>query len=350
MIFAILFCLFWLVTHIHKKFFVDKAWQPIPLPNITNADIHLNVAHVINDRFDALNEKQIQRLLQRTREMVRAHFNAEVVFHFKGNVSIQEFFKILPKQLIEERKDSILHPSSIDQDQLFRLRNAVYEKMDASMSDHQALIDFAQPYLIDKEEVKTLGDLSGALIDTLIKRISYWYEHNAADGYPIIDDKPYNQWVWWDSIGYGNLPYEIVITNQLIASIEDYDVEIHSLLRGGIAGGTMTYSRQSPYQAYAFISTYQLMNDNSMLAELKDDETYTDEQIINYAAATLTHEIGHLVFHFGHPFGVPSCIMSPTPLLKYRDWYQGLDAEKCHAANHPKMKHGSEIIFYNPAW
>ncbi|MBI3188122.1 MAG: hypothetical protein HYZ31_09715, partial [Gammaproteobacteria bacterium] len=227
---------------------------------------------------------------------------------------------------------------------------ALYAQLSDYEGDSQHLMDYARPYLLSDEHVTDLATLARALVDTQITRLQYWYENPAADGKPIIDGSPYNQWVWWDSLGYGALPYDVVITNQLVASLETYDVAMHSALRGGINGGTMTYSKQGRYGGYVFISVFALLNDMAMLTSLRDDAHYSDEQLAQYAAATLAHELGHLFFHYDHPYGASACLMNPTPLLRYRTWYEALNTDACRALQLPQMQTGAVHISYNPNW
>ena len=326
-------------------------WQTVPLPDLTDQPIRLDVGYVENPRFATLDQAQLQAILQRTEQLVQQHFSVQVQLNYTHTLPIDEFFKILPTTVMQHRAQSIIHPGDIDQDDRLYLRKSLYQSLQASQSDLQSLIDYASPYLMDASNLDSLADVARAAVDSMLVRIQYWYGHKAGDGRPVLDASPYNQWVWWDSMGYGELPYDVVMTNQLVASLENYDQQIHSSLRGGISGGTMTYSRQGKFQGYVFVSVYPMVNNNPLLAQLKNDlHAYTDEQLTDYAAATLAHELGHLLFHYGHPFGEPSCIMAPTPLLKYREWYDGLDAQACRAAQHPQMQPGAARIIYNPHW
>jgi hypothetical protein len=326
------------------------GWRPIPLPELS-APLQLDVVHVVNARFPVLDDEQLQQVLRRSEQLAAEHFSVQLLLRYQQTLSIDNFFRLLPEQVRMARKNSIIDPANPGPNSLASMRESLYQSMRDSQSGPRELIDYARPYLINPGRLDDLDDLAGAAIDAMLIRLRYWYGQRAADGRPVLDDSPYNQWVWWDSIGYGDLPAQVVITNQLIASLENYDQALHTSLRGGINGGTMTFSRTSPLKGYVFLSTYALLNDNPMLAQLKNDRRpYSRQQVIDYAAATLTHELGHLLFHYGHPFGEPACIMAPTPLLQYREWYAGLDAEACRAAAPAQMRPGAARILYNPAW
>ena len=166
----------------------------------------------------------------------------------------------------------------------------------------------------------------------------------------MLDANAYNEWVWWDSLGYGDLPYEVVITNQLVASAEYYGMDVHSSLRGGLTAGTTSYNRHALLSTYAYVMVYPMLNDTDLLTTLRQDSSYSDEQIVNYSAALLTHELGHMLLRLGHPFGDKHCIMSPTTLLNYRDWYKQLDSNQCAIGSSEQMMPGFARIDYNKKW
>ena len=95
---------------------------------------------------------------------------------------------------------------------------------------------------------------------------------------------------------------------------------------------------------------YPMLNDNTVLARLRDDEHYSAEQVVEYAAMLLTHELGHLLLHLGHPFGNQHCVMAPTPLLKYRAWIEGIDAGQCPVGSEEQMTPGVAKIEFNNRW
>ncbi|MDQ1362425.1 MAG: hypothetical protein QG652_285, partial [Pseudomonadota bacterium] len=275
-------------------------WRLLALPDISSQPLSLRIVYARNPRFADLPEAQLQNILQQTSVLMKQHFALDVVFENSNPVYVEELFAQLPEKVKQRRQSAIIDPRNADQADLARMRNELYEQLVSSGNRQQNLIDYARPYLLNGQAVNDIASLSRALIDTHLARLRYWYEDKASDGKPVIDGSPYNQWVWWDSLGYGNLPYDVVITNQLVASMESYDAAMHASLRGGINGGTMSYSRQGRYGGYVFVSVFALLNDTDMLAGLRDAMHYTDEQIVQYAAATLAHELGHLFFHYDH--------------------------------------------------
>lgn len=328
----------------------EPEWVVVKLPDIPDETITLNVANVVNSRFPELTDAQLQKILDKTVAMVRQHFGLSVTFTQPTSVPIETFFNYLKGNVKRERHKDIVKFSKVSEEERFRMREGVYNRLTDYWNDREVVADYARPYLLTPYEGDDFKQLAKALVDTLLIRLQYWQDQKAKDGQPVIDDKPYNEWVWWDSIGYGSMPYDVVITNQIVASAEVYDMSVHSSIRGGITAGTTTYSEQAQFNAYAYIMVYPMLNDSDMLVQLRNDKHYTSEQTTTYAAALLTHELGHLLLHLGHPFGNHNCIMSPTPLLKYREWYDGLDASQCPLGSEDMMTPGVATLDYRADW
>ncbi len=331
----------------------DKTgdWQVIPLPDISQQVVYLKVANVVNSRFKSLTHRQIKKILSRTRQIVKQHFNIDVEFSQVKTISINDVFERLDSRLIAARSKEIVDINRIDKQAREAMQQALFETLSNYASDRQNVIDYAQPYLLHpKVKQKNFIGLSYALVDTLIARLEYWKTQKATDGKPVLALDAYHEWVWWDSLGYSDLPYDILLTNQLVASAEYYALDVHSSLRGGITAGTTSYNRNTQFNSYAYIMVYPMLNDSDLLTSLRQDKTYSDEQIINYSAALLSHELGHLLLHLGHPFGNKYCIMSPTLMLNYRNWYDNLDAGQCAVGSSKEMTPGAAQINYNRRW
>ena len=328
----------------------EPEWKVVKLPDLPDATITLSVANVVNTRFPQLTNEQLQQILDKTTVMVKQHFGVSVAFTRPTLLPIETFFDTLKDNVKKERRNDIVKFSEVSEEERARMREGIYNRLTSYWNDREVVADYARPYLLVPYEGDDFKQLASALVDTLLIRLQSWQDQKAKDGKPVIDDKPYNEWVWWDSIGYGDMPYDVVITNQIVASAETYDMSVHSSIRGGITAGTTTYSRASQFNAYVYIMVYPMLNDTEMLVQLRNDEHYTSGQTTTYAAALLTHELGHLLFHLGHPFGNHNCIMSPTPLLKYREWVEGLDASQCPLGSEETMTPGVATLDYRADW
>ena len=329
----------------------DKGdWQYIDRPVLSDEPIQLRVAYVDNPRFEGLSSERLQAILDRTVELVEQQFGLKVRFTEPDDLSVQSFFNNLKQNVKQIRAAALVDPGHVDDAQRQRLRDAIYGTLENYWNDRELVTDFARPYLVSPLPEDDFLKLADRLVETLLVRLRSWYEETSADGRPVLDGSPYNEWVWWDSLGYGNVPYDVVITNQLVASAEYYGMDVHSSLRGGISAGTTTYSRTAQFRSFSWIMVYPMLNDNAVLKTLRDDETYSDQQVVDYSAMLLTHELGHLLLHLGHPFGNRYCVMAPTPLLKYREWFDGIDAARCPLGSEEQMTPGAARIEYHSGW
>ncbi len=326
-------------------------WIDMPLPDIRRQPLHLRVAHVVNPRFGRLDDHRLRAILKRTEQMCQRFFNIDIVFESPDTVAIERFFAYLDRNVIDEVRTEVVDIDRLDAATRAAMRESILQTLRHYQGSEHQVIDYARPYLVEPlPQDAGLDHLADALLDTLIIRLRHWHQRLADDGKPVLDGSPYNQWVWWDSMGYSDMPYDVVITNQLVASAERYGMDVHSSLRGGITAGTTTFSKQARYGSYVYIMLYPMLNDDPLLNRLRNDRHYDERQTVEYAAALLTHELGHMLLHLGHPFGNTRCIMSPTPLLRYRQWTQTLDPRACPVGSSKAMTPGAAGLQYNRRW
>ena len=329
----------------------SPEWKILPLPVLPDATIQLRAAYVFNPRFPPIPPAQQQAILDKTEQLVLQHFGLAIAFAAQRDaLPIEDFFRNRTETVRREGETQMLRLDNISPQQHARLRASIYQTLQNYEDRREQVMRFARPYLTRPVEGTDFHQLAAALTDTLLARLQGWREQAAQDGKPVLDGSPYNEWVWWDTLGYGDIPYDVVLTNQLVASAEFYGMDVHSSLRGGITAGTTAYSRQAQFRAYSWVSLYPLLNDTPLLQQLRGDAHYSEQQITDYAAAILTHELGHLLLHLSHPFGKPACIMSPMPLLKYREWFEALNAEQCPPGSDPLMTPGAAAIEYRANW
>ena len=104
----------------------------------------------------------------------------------------------------------------------------------------------------DGSPTETLAELASALVETQLTRLEPWLRIPALDGNPVISDL-FNEWSIWVALGYADLPYDLILTNQLIASTEYYHCSAHTIIRGGISVGGTNFSRSGVYQALRLV-------------------------------------------------------------------------------------------------
>ena len=104
-------------------------------------------------------------------------------------------------------------------------------------------IEFARPYLVQPLEREDLDSFSRAVVETFKSRLSHWTVAKLDDGHPVIGevpgrpDLPFNEYGYWTLMAKRGVDAEIILTNQLVASVEYIPIPVHTSIRGGITGG-----------------------------------------------------------------------------------------------------------------
>ncbi len=331
--------------------FLCAAWKPLPFKPLKSKEVTLTVAHITNPRFPVMDEKQIEIYLDETQRIVKEHFGIRITFERTRSMSVTELFETIPLKIQKEANESV-YDFKHDKGDKKRLAENLYEALKVYEDDLPAeeMFAYALPHLTLLPKENTLQALAQSLIDTEIDRLKRWLKIKAKDGNSVIDANPYNEWSYWDALGHTQRSFDIILTNQLIASAEYYGQDIHSALRGGIVAGTTSYKKNSPYDAFIFATSFLFINNDPLITELRGGKTYTPEEAARYAGAYLAHEIGHMLFRFAHPFGKPGCVMSPAKLLLFHEWYGSVDAKLCPIGCCKSMQPGSAVLYFNDAW
>ncbi|MBV8166739.1 MAG: hypothetical protein JO021_08095 [Alphaproteobacteria bacterium] len=321
-----------------------------PLPSLPAGPIELRVVHVVNPRFARFDADQLAIMLAETRRVVRAHFGVEVVFTPVETVEIASVFARFGPRLSQflDRQLYDFRGGTGDRASLVASMRQELTK-DARRTSLADLVAFASPYLTAPPRSNDLPGLAQAVIDTHLARLDTLANARALDGGPVIDARPYNEWFYWDTLGYTPLPWDVIITNQLVASAEYGELQIHSSLRGGITAGSTGQSGDGRMGAMAWISTFPFASDLPEIVLLRGGETYDPTTAARLAGAYLTHEIGHLLFHYAHPFGNAACVMTPARLLQFQAWLDGLDPTRCRPNDSPAMRPGAVRMMIDPA-
>ena len=208
-------------------------------------------------------------------------------------------------------------------------------------------IEFARPYLIQPVEGEDPGSFSRAIMETFKARLSHWTVARLADGHPVIGlvpgrpDLPFNEYGYWTLMAKQGIDAEIVLTNQLVASVEYIPIPVHTSIRGGITGGSTEYNPSSRLGSSVWVSLFPYLSDDPHIMEYRNGDTYTRDEALAYAGAMLGHEMGHQLFQLGHPWSNEACLMRPAEMLDFAPWVDKFNAGKCQIGSGPAMKPGT---------
>jgi hypothetical protein len=316
----------------------------VPLPVLPDK-IKLRVVNVVNPRLPRMTGKQVEQLLSVARTGVKEHFGREITFGQPGEISIQEFFKL--DRLSPDRKkqiaDEIYDFKGGTGNRNLMIKNFAREMEQDKLNLNDA-IGFAAPYFQVNLTGHSYQALADALVRTQLKCLNRWKEIRLPDGKGLIDSSPFNEILFWEELTQAGFPADVILTNQLLASAEYVANSVHSAIRGGVTNGVTTANPDTLYKASAIVSTYPMVGDDAGVRALRGHETYTQEEAARFAGLVLTHEIGHQLFHYDHPYAVEACVMDPPRLLHFREWTRGLSATECWRAKPDAMIPGAVAI------
>jgi hypothetical protein len=324
------------------------AAQPkmVPVPQLPAGAIEMRVAHVVNPRLPRMDASQLRILLDEARNAAREHFGVDLRFAEPVEIPIQELFDRIPPGQ-RRRMAPFIYDFKSGKGDAARLEKAFAEDLRFNADPVEEVLQFAGPYL-DQPTPATYQALGTALARLQLQRIEHWKKVRALDGGPAIDDSPFNEYLAWTSIGYAGFPYEFVVTNQIIASVEYLGNAAHSAIRGGYTNGLTTGNESSRLRTTSIWSTFAFTADDDWVRQMRGGESYEPAEAARLAGISAVHEIGHQLFHFGHPYGKTACLMNPISMFAYRTQINGLSARDCPIGSSGAMRPGAVKLLVQP--
>ena len=317
----------------------------VPVPKLSDGPIEMRVAHIVNPRLPRLSRARIYVLLASTARTAREHFGVDLRFEQPlVEIPIAEAFAAIPPENARAARESIYDFKTGKGDRK-RLEREFGKNFRESGDQLAGMIEYARPHTgpLRAASFEALGE---ALARLQLERVQGWKNVRALDGGPAIDASPYNEILLWMQLGRADLPFEILITNQVIASVEYILPEVHTAIRGGYSNGVTTYSKSSRFQAAAIWSTFGFTTNDPWVTKMRDGETYEGHEAAVLSGISAAHEIGHQLFHFSHPYGAQACLMNPVEMFAYRAWAAKLSAQDCPIGSRPELKPGATKILY----
>jgi hypothetical protein len=262
-------------------------------------------------------------------------------------ISISELFQRIPAEH-RRRLSEQIYDFKTGKGDVARLERVFGETLKANGDDLAQIFEYSRGHLDNPLTERTHEALGSALAKLQLQRVHGWKSVKALDGGPAIDSSPYNEFVFWDSLGYADFSFELVLTNQVIASVEYVNPAAHAAIRGGYSNGLTTYNRASRLKTTAIWSTFAFTSRDAWMVKMRNNESYEPNEAARLAGIGATHEIGHQLFHLGHPFGLTACVMNPVPMFAFRAWADQLSAQKCPIGSTPAMRPGT-VRFTHPS-
>lgn len=316
-----------------------SAPEPLPIPKLEPGQ-KLRVVYAHNPRFDRPSSDLLVQILLRTQALCAAHLGLDVQFNAVQEQPIASLFRGISEARWNDLKRFTYDAKNGTGKRIWLVKE-LQKVLAANLSGLEAQMNFAKPYLVSGITPTDTASLAEALIDTQLARFAQWQAIQGSDGRPLIGEGVYHEYfAWLFAPRLASWLCEVVITNQLMASVEYLENSLHSALRGGVSNGLTVPSPNSRYGTVSILSLFPFTSQEPLTRQLRGDEPIKKTNTVEAAAFMLTHELGHQLRHLGHPFGSKKCIMNPPELLQFDAWMHGLNASQCPVGNSPENTPG----------
>lgn len=316
--------------------------SPPPLLKLADTSVshRIGVEYVRNHQSVVVDANEIVSVLRMAEKMAFDHLNLKI--QFSEQVVNKEIYDIYSRisELERKRISASVYDFRNDRGDKALLIARTANSLRTEKSDNKESRAFAAPYLLAKPESDSLQDFSKALVETQLIRLKGIKVLNGDQSNLKLNENIANEFPFWLYYVNNQSRHQLILTNQIVAGAEYVGNSVHSALRGGISNGFTAEAKYSSSGISSVISLYPFYAEDSDLSAIRDGAFESEHQRRRAVAALVVHELGHQLLHLGHPYGNPHCIMNPPPLLHFKKWIEGLDAEKCRQASPDAMRPG----------
>lgn len=325
----------------------------VPLPVFPDGPIALKVAFLETPHFPTFTEAEWEQFLTIAERTAKEHFGVEIEFISRDHLSLSDVFRRIDAAMPQDHKDQIAD---------FRNGNIDWARMERTIRDtmrgYEEYVSNAHSMVLDVEGAdfpalrgttpEEQADGFATDMAVLLREKMAIFRNALGVEFLGGDDREglpgYNEWVYWDSLPALDLDYDVYLTNQPMISVEYSSYPAHVILRGGVTVGTTSPGEKTQFGSATALSIHSFLDSSEAFVALRGGHTYTREEAIRLSGKYFTHELGHMLFHFGHPWRRPECVMKPSNLLKFHEWENGLDASICTPGSGPAMEPGAVTI------
>lgn len=318
----------------------DQKILPLPPPSQFS---ELRVVILNNPRHVQIEISDISEMLRRATRFFEFSFGLKISFaELKQEKidSIDRYLSARQKQEIVASKLDLLKDQNVA-----ILAQTLKLDLLSEKAAMVAITKFAGRASSEFVDAKSISDISNRVAKIHSELNREWRSVTLGDGRPLLDDELYSEYNTWLQLGYTNLPYEVVITNQPIISAERGAASLHSSLRGGLTNGLTNSSWKSRNGAFSVLSLFAMYSDDPATLRLRNNIRQTKNKAIDSGAAILIHELGHQLLHLGHPFENEKCVMRPPVRLHFDGWLKEIDSRFCPLNSSMEMTPGRTVQF-----
>jgi len=282
----------------------------------------VKVVRATDSRYSSLNDEEFGLVLEKTKEIMREHFNIKIVYSYIGEEGMSDFFDKYSvrvpnpeKRFWEKRRCNIFSPD------IKRFRADIFNYL------KKYELDRLKEFLSEEEKgIKTYEEATERVMEIYERKLNLINKELDPSRPEIYS---YTQWLLL--VRYRG-DFNLIFINTPFIDDLLFDPAIHTLVRGGITCGFIDPVNSGPKNEWGGVfTTFPCLSEIEFL-KLERDTDYPEAQkerlkIISYQ---MCHELAHLLFEYDDAYDHPNCILNPPKGLRYKIWYDGIiKAGKC---------------------
>lgn len=298
-----------------------RAGAQLPVPRLPET-VGLRTVYFHNARLPAPSADFLRLVLAEAVSLSKLHLGLAVRFEPVPPRPLAEAFGVLSADE-ENRARAGVYDDRAGEGGRRRLIQAMKRYLIQSGRPFAAVRDEVRSDLLATVVPVDMETLAEALVETQLERLRRWKPW-------LADDTPHALFAaWLAAARLREWPYEVILTNQLLAAAEYDWVEVRTAMRGGVTNGITTQSPRAERQLVSVLSLFPFIANDEATVAMRGGRQGATPEAARWAAALLVHELGHQLMHLDHPYDNPACVMNPPPNLRFHQWVENLDASTC---------------------
>ena len=294
----------------------------------------IKVGYVINPRLEKMQDEDFSKMIVQVKKLAVERLDLELIIRKVNVFPISGLIDPHREKILKDRKFSE-HRVKTDESSTLALYEGL-KKAFQKLPDTEIIA--AVRNQANAAEIDISRNRNDIILQVAMLHVRKMKEIEAiivpSDKGSLIRDDLRNEFLAWDFVNERQDRFDLIFTNQLMASIETYLPAIHTSMRGGITNGFAGRSRGT-YGGTVIMTTFPYHNRSAFFTRARGRD-YTREQVIDTIAHTTVHELAHLFKYRKHYYDHPGCVMRPPNGLHYLEWMNELKKNgRCRKPHEP---------------
>ncbi len=302
--------------------------------------MNLSSVYLENPRFTQISDQELSLISREAEFRFAAYFGYCIHIQTPARGSVSEAMALLTnQQRAQLLPDIVRTPTEENLQTLTALLADMIGDQEPQLSEQISYANSSGAVSVQKGA--SAEQLARVLVRHQAKTLKEYQRQLLSDGRPVIDQHPWNEYLYWNMLPKTALGYDLYFTNQPIISMEINSTSVHSAIRGGITNGNTTPCAHCDYGTASVVSLYAIFSNDPLVQKARTESAYSLAEKIAFAADLTDHELGHQLLQLGHPYGLASCVMDPVEGLNFRQRDLGLRSNSCEPGAAPSLQPGA---------